>query len=144
MAYGELPHYNNIKPAGQKEKKYCFQPVHTFPIEQFLRYQQLWTHSRSSYLVWTVPLRCTIHLFFLQLTRWIILRSDKGFCSKRCLWNRGNVQAFFIVKLFGHNTGNLMNMLAGGERQGSVSRGTEGGRNGGRIWPPQTLIKQIV
>lgn len=37
------------------------------------------------------------------------------------------------MRLFGHNTGNLMNMLADGERQGSVSRGTEGGGEGGDL-----------
>lgn len=148
-AYRELPRYNHVKPA-EGGKKYTFQPVGTFSIKQLIQYQQLWTCSRSSYLVWTVLLRCTIHLFSLQLTRWIILRSDKGFCSKRCLWNRGNVQAFFIVRLFGHNSGNLMNMLAdGAPQEAGVNEQRHRGREergcgGGGIWPPQTLIKQIL
>lgn len=118
---------------GKKREKNSFQPVHTFSIfPQFAQHHQLWTCSRTSYLVWTVPLRCTIHLFSLQLTRWIILRSDKGFCSKRCLWNRGNVQAFFIVRLFGHNTGNLMNMLAdGAPQEAGVSEQRHRGRGEG-------------
>lgn len=144
-AYWELP---PSCQACRRRKKYTFQPVGAFSMKQLIQYQQLWTCSCSSYLVWTVPLRCTIHLFSLQLTRWIILRSDKGFCSKQCLWNWGNVEAFFIVRLFGHNSGNLMNMLADGAPQEAGVSEQEGGRDGagglGGFWPPQTLIKQIL
>lgn len=119
----------------RRRKKYTLKPVGTFSVKQLIQYQQLWTCSRSPYLVWTVPLRCTIHLFSLQLTRWIILRSDKSFCSKRCLWNRGNVEAFFIVRLFGHNTGNLMTTLAdGAPQEAGVSEQRHRGREEQGWW----------
>lgn len=87
-----------------------------------------------------------MHLFSLQLTRWIIRRPIRAFCFKQCLWNRGNVEVFFIVKLFGSNTGDLMNtwptLLQ--KWQGSVSRGTEWGWLTGRAKSLRYIFSHIL
>lgn len=74
----QIGHISRASTA-ERGKKHFFKLVHTFSIKQFIQQPLLQTCYCGSYLVLTARLRCTIHLFSLQLTRWIIPRSDKGF-----------------------------------------------------------------
>lgn len=93
-----LTHSATVGLGAERGRKHNFQLhnfVHTFCIKQSLQWPVPLTYSCGSYLVLTAQFRCTIHLVFLQLTCWIICRSDKDFCSQ--LWETKEMCGHFSL-----------------------------------------------